>query len=116
MHRQVDTSNLLQFPWGLWRRCPSTNYLFYTKVAYGAFFPYIYSYAFARRATNGFAYHAGPLVLMNQNDTQHLRQRNTTPATRSSLAMNLLVAPVITQPPRHPRTVYSAARQLVRLL
>jgi len=100
MHRQVDTSNLLQFPWG-YGADALTNYLFYTKL-HTALFPYIYSYAL-QASTNGLPI-MRPLVLMNQSDTNTYGSVYNT--SHSFLFGNeLLVAPVITNTATS-RTVY----------
>ncbi len=89
MHRQVDTSNLLQFPWG-YGADALTNYLFYTKLRI-ALFPYLYSYAL-QSSTNGLPI-IRPLPLMYQTDSNLYAYNNS----HSYLFGNeLLVAPVIT--------------------
>jgi alpha-D-xyloside xylohydrolase len=100
MHRQVDTSTLLQFPWG-YGADALTNYLFYTKL-HTALFPYLYSYAL-QASTNGLPI-MRPLVLMNQADTNTYGSVYNT--SHSFLFGNeLLVAPVITNTATS-RTVY----------
>ena len=89
MHRQVNTSNLLQFPWG-YGADALTNYLFYTKL-HTALFPYLYSYAL-QSSTNGLPI-IRPLPLMYQTDSNLYSYNNR----HSYLFGNeLLVAPVIT--------------------
>lgn len=91
MHRQVNTSNLLQFPWG-YGADALTNYLFYAKL-HTALFPYIYSYAL-EASTNGLPI-MRPLVLMNQTDPNTYGGVYNT--SHSYLFGNeLLVAPAIT--------------------
>lgn len=100
MHRQVDTSNLLQFPWG-YGADALTNYLFYTKLR-TALFPYVYSYAL-QASTNGLPI-MRPLVLMYQVDTNTYGSVYNT--SHSYLFGNeFLVAPVITNTATS-RTVY----------
>ena len=100
MHRQVDTSNLLQFPWG-YGPDALTNYLFYTKL-HTALFPYLYSYAL-EASTNGLPI-MRPLVLMNQTDPNTYGSVYNT--SHSYLFGNeLLVAPAITNNVT-TRTVY----------
>ncbi len=100
MHRQVDTSNLQQFPWG-YGPDALTNYLFYTKL-HTALFPYLYSYA-TQASTNGLPI-IRPLVLMYQTDTNTYGSVYNT--RHSYLFGNeLLVAPAITNTVT-TRTVY----------
>ena len=91
MHRQVDTSNLQQFPWG-YSADALTNYLFYARL-HTALFPYIYSYA-VESSTNGLPI-MRPLVLMFQTDPNTYGGDYN--ASHSYLFGNeLLVAPAIT--------------------
>jgi alpha-D-xyloside xylohydrolase len=87
MHRQVDTSNLQQFPWG-YDATALTNYIFYTRL-HTALFPYLYSYAL-QASTNGLPI-MRPLVLLNQDDGNTYGVKHT-----YYFGNELLVSPVIT--------------------
>jgi alpha-D-xyloside xylohydrolase len=64
MHRQVNTSNLEQYPWGYGTTALS-NYVTYAKL-HSQLFPYIYSYAM-EASTTGLPL-IRPEVLLNQTD------------------------------------------------
>ncbi len=64
VHRNVNTGNLEQYPWG-YGALTLTNYINYAKL-HTALFPYIYSYAM-EASTNGLPI-IRPLVLLNQSD------------------------------------------------
>lgn len=87
MHRQVNTSNLQQFPWG-YDATALTNYLFYTRL-HTALFPYLYSYAL-ESSTNGLPI-MRPEVLLNQTDANTYGVKQT-----FYFGNELLVSPVIT--------------------
>lgn len=65
MHRNVDSGNLEQYPWG-YGNTALANYVTYAKL-HSQLFPYIYTYA-KEASTNGLPL-IRPLVLMNQTDT-----------------------------------------------
>jgi alpha-D-xyloside xylohydrolase len=65
MHRQVNPSNLEQYPWG-YGSAALANYVTYTKL-HSQLFPYIYTYA-KEASTTGLPI-IRPEVLMNQGDT-----------------------------------------------
>ncbi|GEM_PF-447306 len=65
MHRQVNTGNLEQYPWG-YGATALTNYVTYAKL-HSQLFPYIYSYA-KEASTTGLPI-IRPEVLLNQTDT-----------------------------------------------
>jgi alpha-D-xyloside xylohydrolase len=87
MHRQINTGNLEQFPWG-YGELSLTNYINYTKL-HTALFPYIYSYA-KEASTNGLPI-IRPLVLLNQADPNVYGINHT-----YMFGNDLLVAPVNT--------------------
>ena len=70
MHRQVDSGNLQQYPWGYGTNSSGAdalaNYVTYAKL-HSQLFPYIYTYA-SEASIDGLPI-IRPEVLMNQNDT-----------------------------------------------
>jgi alpha-D-xyloside xylohydrolase len=71
MHRQVDPTNLRQYPWG-YGQLGLANFAFYARL-HTQLFPYTYSYA-KQAATNGLPV-IRPPVLLHQDDprTHHLK-------------------------------------------
>lgn len=85
MHRQVNTSNLEQYPWG-YGTTALTNYVTYANL-HSQLFPYIYTYAM-EASDNGLPL-IRPLVLLNQTDTSVFGVQHT-----YYFGNELLVAPM----------------------
>ncbi len=66
MHRQVNTANLEQYPWG-YGTTALANYVTYANL-HSQLFPYIYTYAM-EASIDGLPL-IRPLVLLNQTDTK----------------------------------------------
>ncbi len=99
MHRQVNTGNLEQYPWG-YGATALANYVTYAKL-HSQLFPYIYSYA-KEASTTGLPL-IRPLVLMNQSDTGTFGVQHT-----YYFGNELLVAPM-NAPTSTTRNVYLPA-------
>ena len=85
MHRNVDPSNLQQYPWG-YGAAALANFVSYAKL-HTQLFPYIYTYA-KEASTDGLPL-IRPLVLLNQTDTNLLGVQHT-----YYFGNELLVAPM----------------------
>jgi alpha-D-xyloside xylohydrolase len=90
MHRQVDPTNLRQYPWG-YGELGSANFVFYARLR-TQLFPYIYSYA-KQAATNGLPI-IRPPVLLHQDDPRTHSLKHT-----YYFGNEFLVAPVIKPTP-----------------
>jgi alpha-D-xyloside xylohydrolase len=104
MHRQVDGSNLRQYPWGYPEGGETTasnraldNYRFYAKL-HTRLFPYLYTYA-KRSSETGLPI-LRPLVLIHPDDPKTFGVKNT-----YYFGADLLVAPII-KPKATERQVY----------
>ena len=85
MHRQVDPSNLQQYPWG-YNATALTNYVTYANL-HSLLFPYIYTYA-QEASTDGLPL-IRPTILLNQADTTQVGVQHT-----YYFGNELLVAPM----------------------
>ena len=85
MHRQVNTANLEQYPWG-YGATALANYVTYANL-HSQLFPYIYTYA-AEASSDGLPL-IRPLILLNQTDTNVLSVQHT-----YYFGNELLVAPM----------------------
>ncbi|MCC2640943.1 MAG: glycoside hydrolase family 31 [Nitrospira sp.] len=104
IHRQVDKSNLQQYPWGYAQAGESTNnnralanYRFYARL-HTRLFPYLYTYARVSQDTGMPILR--PMVLQHQDDPRTFSIQHT-----YYFGADLLVAPVI-QPRANSRRLY----------
>jgi alpha-D-xyloside xylohydrolase len=104
MHRQVDSNNLRQYPWGyattgetIDENAALDNYRFYAAL-HMRLFPYLYSYA-KQSAETGLPI-LRPLVLMHADDANTFRVRHT-----YYFGGEMIVAPII-RPKVTQRDVY----------